>query len=348
MVSNLSLIEGAYLQDLLEQPAALRRTLDGLYEAGPVADVRKLLSARPIRQAVLTGMGSSLHALYPICYQLNRKGIRTLMVETSELLYSLPEILDPETLPVVVSQSGRSVEVVRLIERPEMPPFVGVTNTPDSPLARQAAAAVLTRAGDEFSVSCKTYVAGLVALQWLADVLCGVDLAQSRARLAQAEAATAKYLANWKEHVAALVNELKGVRDVFIAGRGASLATAGTGGLILKESTHMHAEGMSSPAFRHGPMEMLSDGVFVMVCAGDAETEPLNRRLVEDIVSAGGRAVLAGPEADNPVFRLPDLPVEVRPVVEILPVQMISLTLGLLTGHEPGKFSFATKVTTIE
>ena len=30
----------------------------------------------------------------------------------------------------------------------------------------------------------------------------------------------------------------------------AALAAAGTGGLILKESTHVHAEGMSSAAFR--------------------------------------------------------------------------------------------------
>lgn len=348
MVSAFSLIEGAYLRDLLEQPEALRRTLDGLSESRPLTDVQKILSRRPLRQAVLTGMGSSLHALYPIFYQLNKHGIRTVMVETSELVYSIPEVLDEETLLVVVSQSGRSVEVVRLLERPDLPSVIAITNTPDSPLAQKAAAAIVTRAGDEFSVSCKTYVASLIALQWLADVVCRKDLGQSRAKLAQAAPAAEKYLASWQDHVWTLCEELKGVRDVFVAGRGSSLAAAGTGGLILKESTHIHAEGMSSPAFRHGPMEMLSDSVFLLVCDGDPETAPLNRRLVEDVLSAGGRAALAAPDAEKPVFRLPDVPVEVRPVLEILPVQMISLALGFLAGREPGKFSLASKVTTVE
>jgi glucosamine--fructose-6-phosphate aminotransferase (isomerizing) len=347
MESKFSVIEGAYQRDLLAQPEALRKTVEGLFEPSPRAALDKLLARRRFTRAVLTGMGSSYHVLYPACFELNRRGIRTLMVETSELVYSMPEVLDEETLVVVVSQSGRSAEVVKLLERPNLPPLIAVTNTPDSPLARGAAAVVLTRAGEEFSVSCKTYVAAVVAMQWLTDVVLGKDPAASRARLEQAAPASAAYLAGWQDHVTALAARLTGVRDVFLAGRGASLATAGTGGLILKESTHIHAEGMSSPGFRHGPMEMLSPAVFLMVFEGGPETAALNRRLVDDVVRAGGGAALAGPDAEGP-FRLPAVAAEVRPVVEILAVQMLSLALGLVAGREPGRFELASKVTTIE
>jgi glucosamine--fructose-6-phosphate aminotransferase (isomerizing) len=347
MDASFSTIEGAYLRDLLAQPRALTDTLESLFAPAQRAPFDKLLAGRSFRKAVLTGMGSSYHVLYPACFEMNRHGIRTLMVETSELLYSMPEVLDEETLLVAVSQSGRSVETVRLLERANLPPIIAVTNTPDSPLALAASATVLMRAGEEFSVSCKTYVATVLAMQWLSDVLCGKDPACSRAQLAEAAPAAAAYLADWKRHVRSLAEQLQGVRDVFVAGRGSSLATAGTGGLILKESTHFHAEGMSCPAFRHGPMEMASNSIFLLAFEGDEATAPLNRRLVEDVLAVGGRAGLAGPDASGP-FRLPRLSAAVRPVVEILPVQMISLALGLLSGREPGRFDHATKVTTVE
>ena len=53
---------------------------------------------------------------------------------------------------------------------------IAVTNTANSPLGRNATASLLTRAGNEFSVSCKTYVAGLMGLTWLGDVLCESDV----------------------------------------------------------------------------------------------------------------------------------------------------------------------------
>jgi glucosamine--fructose-6-phosphate aminotransferase (isomerizing) len=155
------------------------------------------------------------------------------------------------------------------------------------------------------------------------------------------------YLSPWRQHVQELAGGLQGVRDLFIAGRGGSLAAAGTGGLIVKESAHFHAEGMSSPAFRHGPFEMLSDQVFVLVFAGDPATAPLNEALVRDCRAAGGRAALVGSTVERGAFRLPEVSSRLRPVAEMLPVQMVSLALGALAGREAGRFERATKVTTI-
>jgi glucosamine--fructose-6-phosphate aminotransferase (isomerizing) len=156
------------------------------------------------------------------------------------------------------------------------------------------------------------------------------------------------YLANWRDHVRSAGAELAGARDLFILGRGASLAAAGTAGLITKESAHFHAEGMSAAAFRHGPFEMVNDALYALVLAGDPATTPLNRRLVEDIVQAGGRAALAGEDAEPALFRLPWVPASVRPIVEILPAQMITLALAAMAGREAGKFEHATKVTATE
>ena len=346
MLPALSLIEGAYLRDLLAQPQALADTLAGL-RAAPSWEVR----AASYAKIVLTGMGSSLHALHPLQLRLVRAGHTAMLVETAELIHAQADLLDDRTLLVVVSQSGRSVEVVQLLERlaaRAQPPFViGVTNTADSPLAKGARAIVWMRAGQEYSVSCKTSLATLVALEWLGGALGGEDPGAVLRELEQAAPAAQSYLAEWRRHVEQLMGELRGVRDLFITGRGASLAAAGTGGLIVKESAHFHAEGMSSPTFRHGPFEMISAEVFVLVFAGDPATAALNAALVRDVRAAGGRAALVGDAEEPGVFRLPAVPACVRPVVEMLPVQMVSLALGALAGREPGRFERGTKVTTI-
>jgi len=346
MPVDLSVLAGAYLRDLLAQPEAVVATLAGLRDQPPLP-ARAFSCAR----IVLTGMGSSLHALYPLHLRLIRAGHSPVSVETAELVHAQSALLDERALILAVSQSGRSAEILQLLDliaaRASRPFVIGVTNTVGSPLATRADVAVPLHAGPEFSVSCKTYLAALVALEWLGSILCGDDLAALFGEFAPVARAVESYLAGWREHAAHLTIEFAGLRHLFLTGRGASLAAVGTGALILKESTRFHAEGMSSPAFRHGPLEMVNPGLHALVFAGEPATAPLNESLVRDIRAAGGRAWWVGETAPVAVFRLPDSPARLRPMFEILPVQMLSLALAALAGREPGRFERATKITSV-
>jgi len=345
---GLRTIEGQYLRDLLQQPQALENTLASLQTSKALVNLARRLNQGRFQRVVLTGMGSSFHALHPLTLALINRGITALMVETSELLHYQRRFSERKTLIVAVSQSGQSVEMVRLLRvNGERSPVIAVTNTPGSPLAKHATAAVLTQAGKEFSVSCKTYVTALMALTWLADVLCEANLQGSQQRLRQAGPAAAAYLAHWQDHVQQLAEMLETTRNLFLAGRGASLASTGTGALIIKESAHFQAEGMSSAAFRHGPVEMLGSETFVFIFAGDAKTRKLNRRLLDDIRQKQGRAELIGKEASWSCCRI-ESDSALRQVLEILPVQTITLALALRMGREPGRFAVANKITTTE
>jgi glucosamine--fructose-6-phosphate aminotransferase (isomerizing) len=299
---------------------------------------------------VLTGMGSSYLGLVPLHLRLVAAGLAPLTVESSELLHYQRPLLAAGTLLVLVSQSGRSAEIVRLLEavRGRGVVTIGITNTADGPLAREATAAVLTRAGEEATVSCKTYLAAQAALAWLGEVLAGGDHEAARAALGEAAPGVASYLESWRSHVEWLAERLDGVRAVFYAGRGPSLAAAGSAGLITKESTHRPSEGMSSAAFRHGPMEMLDDAVFLLAFAGAAPTRALNEALVADARAAGARAFLAADDAAEPALRLPAVPGLARPIVELLPAEMITLALAALDGREAGRFERMAKVTATE
>jgi glucosamine--fructose-6-phosphate aminotransferase (isomerizing) len=337
-----SMVEGPYLRDILAQPRALEDTVAGLCAAPALPNLPAF------DRIVLTGMGASYHALHPLHIQLVQHGFQAVAYETSELIHYYAAALTSRTLLVAVSQSGRSVEIVRLLDAAAAMYTIGVTNTPESPLATGSDFTILTHAGAEASVSCKTFVSALVALEWLGVALRGADRQQIESTLREAAPAAQGYLAGWEAKVGSLVNLLEGARSLFVTGRGASMAAVGAGGLILKESAHFHAEGMTCSAFRHGPFEMSGPGVFVLVCAGDPKTAALNEKLVLDVRSTGARAALVAPQSDVDAFRIPLTSPAVRPVVEILPVQLMSLALAALAGHEPGKFRLLAKITTIE
>jgi len=344
-----TIIENDYVRDILDQPRALEATLQNLSVPDSFAQILRHLAQGEIQRAVLTGMGSSFYALLPLHARLTAAGLTTVMLETSELLYYFSSLLDERSLIIAVSQSGRSAEIVRLLNASARRfVLIGVTNTADSPLALQSDCAFLTHAEEEFSVSCKTYVTALMALHHLGSLLTNANPHNTTAELEPAVPAVRHYLASWRDHVVELAACLEGARDLFLVGRGGSLAAAGTGGLIIKESTHRHSEGMSSAALRHGPLEMLSQETFVLVFEGDEKTRTLNVRLVGDIRQNGGRAELIGPNAALSSLRIPEVPQSVLPILEILPVEMVTLALAAQTGREAGRFTLGSKVTVAE
>jgi glucosamine--fructose-6-phosphate aminotransferase (isomerizing) len=348
MVEPARVVEGPYLGDILDQPRALAETHRRLEVSPALERIARRLAGGGYRRVVLTGMGSSYHGLHPLLLRLVEKDVPAALVETSELLHYQPRLVEGALL-VIASQSGRSAEVVRLLAGVEgRAEALAVTNTADSPLARQSTAVLLTHAGDEATVACKTYVAMQLALVWLGAVLGGDDPARAREALAPLSERAGAYLGAWRAHVEGLVPLLSGTRSLYYVGRGPSLAAAGSAGLITKEAAHRPAEGMSSAAFRHGPMELLDGSVLVLAFAGRSPTRALNEALVRDVRAAGGRAHLVSDDADVAAFRLPSVPEEALPVVELLPVEMVTLALAAGDGREAGTFRVGGKVTTTE
>jgi glucosamine--fructose-6-phosphate aminotransferase (isomerizing) len=341
-------IKGPYLQDLLSQPKALEATHAWLAERGRWSVVSEFLSAHRARRIVLTGMGSSFHSLHPLNIALIDAGFTPILMETSELIHYGRALIDEQTLIIAVSQSGRSAETLRLIEVSKHASLLAVTNTQDSPLAHASRCALISQAGPEATVSCKTYVTGLMILQWLGAIVAGRSEADTVQMLRQAASCLDEYLNHWREHCEALADKLRGTRHLFLAGRGDSLAAVGTGALIIKESAHCHAEGMSSAAFRHGPMEMLQPHMRTVVFSGAVPTRELNRQLLRDLTEKGGVCDEIGEEATYAPFRLPNVDAQLRPLLEILPIQMMTLALAALASREAGRFEHATKITATE
>jgi len=91
---------------------------------------------------------------------------------------------------------------------------------------------------------------------------------------------------------------------------------------------------------------MVGSNVFLVVFEG-AGTADLNAKLVHDVVARGGRSALCGANGAGP-FALPPAPARLTPVLEILVAQLVTLALAARLGREAGRFSHATKVTSVQ
>jgi glutamine---fructose-6-phosphate transaminase (isomerizing) len=350
-MTDTSLQSNAYVHDILDQPLALRNTIKGLSDTdfSFFEPFICQLNSDKLHRIVLTGMGASFHALHPIFFSLIERGLHAQMIETSELIHYASDLLEPSTLIVAVSQSGRSIEIIQLLERIQgKVMLIGVTNSPDRLLATRADAVLFTDAGVENTVSCKTYVTALAALSFLARILTGQETDSTLSELQRAPEFVENYLSHWETHVEAALEIVKGVEFMMLAGRGVSQAAAETGGLIIKEAAHFPAEGMSCAALRHGPLEMMSSRTLAVVYEGDGKTANLNSALVDGLRKAGGRAHLIRQSGELDLFTLPQSSLTILPMLEILPAQMLSLALAIQHGHAPGQFEHITKVTAVE
>jgi glutamine---fructose-6-phosphate transaminase (isomerizing) len=347
-----------FLAEIAAQPDAILRAAAGLHDQLPA--LRRVPAVRNGRQLVFTGMGGSYDTCYAPVTTLASGGITGVMVDCAELLYFRRPTLAGGTLLVVVSQSGESAEVVRLVEElhhgPERPFIVSVTNGPDNSLARMANVALDSRAGQEQGPSTMTFAGALVVLAALAQVLSGQPADEAVSGVgadAQAVAQSVQQLLALVDDRAEPLRAWLGDRQVLtLLARGAGRAASEMGALTLKEAARFPAEAMQSAQFRHGPLELAGREAAVVLIATEAATRDVDSRLAAELV-ASGVAVLhisgGGEEVEGAkTIRLGAVDRALAAVPAIVPIQLLAWRLAVDRGFKPGTYTRGSKITTRE
>lgn len=344
----------SFATELEEQPDALHRLLDAvesdLRAAMPLGEQ---LRAGRFRRVILTGMGGSYCAIYPASLYLLSRGITAIALPSGELFHHTPAALDAETLLIAVSQSGASVETRRVVEEGPRPgAVIGVTNDPDSPLARASDVVIHLRAGFEATVSSKTYTSSLAAMHVLARALLGEPLAPEISALRATADMLREELPGWQAAARDMVEKLDGVQTRIFLGRGPSYASAMAGALVTKECAKVPTEGMNGAEYRHGPLEISGPDIALIVFGGPAHTRENARRLASDMAGLGARTVFVGnPPVESPaVMNIPISSTDdwLLPISEIIPAQCFAAALAAHRGLKVGHFYHGKKITVDE
>jgi glucosamine--fructose-6-phosphate aminotransferase (isomerizing) len=334
-----------YLADILSQPAALREALTS-YSKSAIEKV----NLADFDRIIMSGMGSSCYAAYPAFIELSKQSVPVQLVNAAELLHSLSGMIGSRSLLWLNSQSGRSAELVHLLAHVQARPpahLLTFVNDVSSPMGERADTCIPIHAGEEATVSTKTYT-NMLAVNLLAAVQCsGGDVDAVIGEMRNAADAVETYLAGWEARVQELDSALGEFNELFIIGRGSSMSAVWNGSLTNKEAAKYAFEGMHAADFRHGPLEIVSEGFAALIFAGSNQTSALNRELAREILSYGGNAIWLDsvPDPEIPTILFPETSELVCPLAEILPMQMLTLAMAKRKGVEAGKFQYVSKVT---
>jgi glutamine---fructose-6-phosphate transaminase (isomerizing) len=334
--------------ELGESPAIVERLLDRA--VAQVDEVAARVHARGLDLAVIAARGTSDHAALYAQYVLGaRNGIVVAPASPSlASLYGTPPRMG-SALVIGISQSGRSPDVVAVIEasRRQGALTVAVTNEPDSELAAAAECLIELEAGSEKAVAAtKTYVAEIAVIAMLSAALSGDEGSREELRSVPAALRSAleqeplieKFAAAWA-----------GEDRCAVLARGFNYATAREWALKLKEVANVLADPYSAADFQHGPIALVERGFPILAIATSGPAFEGMAELLERLQGDGARLLILSDSARfdrlGDVVRVPAVPEWLSPLVAIAPAQLFALYLALARGLDSEHPRSLSKVT---
>lgn len=189
-----------------------------------------------------------------------------------------------KTMYVVISQSGMSPDTINMLNGAKANGafIIGVTNNPDSKVAKLSDYTLLLSAGEEKAVAAtKTFTTQLMALLMLADALGekNYDFEKIWVKLSE--------LKNNLYKISDLSNKITNASNLIILSRGVTEGIARECGLKLTETCYKMTFTGSSNEFEHGPKALISEGTPVIMLAPDGDFAPSYIESVKKFKSAG-------------------------------------------------------------
>jgi glucosamine--fructose-6-phosphate aminotransferase (isomerizing) len=357
-----------YMQkEIFEQPIVVAQTLQSYVRPfeGEIALPDMDFPVESIKRVLITACGTAFYVGMVGKYWIERFARVPVEVEVaSELRYRDPVLL-PNTLGVVVSQSGETADTLAALRHMRSNGVVtaGIINVPTSSMAREVDVLLPTHAGPEIGVaSTKAFTCQLAVMAALAARLARAKGKLSHqeeqdivAHLQEAPAALNSAL-DHDDDIAAMAHLIAPARDVLYLGRGPDFPMALEGALKLKEISYIHAEGYAAGEMKHGPIALIDDGVPVIVLAPSGPLFEKTVSNMEEVRARGGKIVLISDargidEAGDgcmATIEMPEVHPLIAPLVYAVPVQLLAYHVAVLKGTDVDQPRNLAKSVTVE
>ena len=352
------------LKEIMEQPNALKATIDPRVRDGRIVLDDLDLDMSCYDRIMITACGSAYHAG---C--VDRSVIETLCripVETelaSELRYR-DFVMDEKNLVIVVSQSGETADTIAALRecRSRGATVLAIVNVVGSSIAKLADHVIYTWAGPEIAVATtKGYTTQVAVLTmfaiWAADRLGRIEpeeYSEMVSALMKIPERAQRTL-DLNARVRKLAKKYHDRKSLFFIGRNLDYSSCLEGSLKLKEISYIHSEAYAAGELKHGTIALIEPGrLVVALCC----CERLFDKTVSNIqqVKARGAKVLAVAlesnrrifsEADD-VLLVPSTHRLLVPIVEIIPLQLFAYFVAGFNGCDIDKPKNLAKSVTVE
>jgi glucosamine--fructose-6-phosphate aminotransferase (isomerizing) len=332
-----------FLNDILRQPNTLKGTIDFLLGVGRPALDAATAAIRRARHVYLTGIGSSWHAALTAGPLFHLGAFPVHMLDVAELLEFAT--IPPDSVIIVISRSGRSVEVVNLLNkvRNRDVTVIGITNSEDGPLTKEAQISIMVPTELDHAISVNTYSTLAATAGILASFVVGSWNSTLGTALYRAVEETASAIPAWQTQIADTPWLAPGAVYYFLA-RGSSLGTCQEARLLWEEGIKSPATAIGTSTFRHGPQEMVTpEARFGMWIDGE-HMRPQDLAVARDLRKLAARVMLIGrdlpQDAGDLVFQVPATPPGWQFLIDIIPAQLAAERLARLSKVDCDSFRF--------
>jgi glutamine---fructose-6-phosphate transaminase (isomerizing) len=334
-----------FYHDIQQQPHSLRQ-LNRFYCEGPGREL--LESLYDPTNLILTGMGASFHAAMIVAPLFHINRIPVLAIESIDLLnYSLSGLVSGSTL-VYASQSGASGEVIPVVEQTKN--LIAVTNEETSPLALHANSVFPIQAGfGESGVACSAYVNTVAALWLMARKWSGIFDNTEFEQLSYIADRVEYLLEQAETSVELWMNKLEKASTLIFIGHGPHSATARHTAMMLGEWPKQPALSYGLGAFRHGPIEIITPDMGVVIFASTGTTDSSAKNLAQELTEIGAKVLLVENGVTHGVWEHPSnidrVDEFLAPILDVIPGQLFAEALARRL-NVPPKFRYIQKVVT--
>jgi len=326
------------LAEILSQPECWKRCLDELDRSKKLEAVRERFTGT---EWLFIGCGSSYYvALSAAATMTMLTGQRARAIPASEILFGPEFVLSSSQLvPVLISRSGRTSEVLRAAEllKSRRVPTLAITCATQEALERLATATIVLPAADEKStVMTRSFSSMLLALQQLAATVAGDS--KSSESLRELPAAAAPVLQPVVGKIRKFVEDHDFADYVYLA-QGALYGLACEGALKVMEMSVSYAQAFHTLEFRHGPKSIVSrETLLVFLLSETGYEEEVS--VLEEMKSLGATTLAIVNRSDARARAAADLLVElnleVPELARLAPYLFAEQLLGLFTGLKKG------------
>ena len=332
------------MKEIFEQPTTIANAFRGrimdVYNTSRLGGISlSVEELNSIKKICIVACGTSWHAGMVGQYLIEDIAKIPVRVEyASEFRYRDP-LLNPETLVVVISQSGETADTLAALReaRARGTKVMGITNVVGSSIARETDFGSYIHAGAEIGVaSTKAFTSQITVLFLLALLLGRMrsvsprDGAEYIKELKSIPAKVSEIL-SMDSGIRAIAEKYKNATNALYLGRGINFPVALEGALKLKEISYIHAEGYPAAEMKHGPIALIDENMPVIVVAPDdfVYTKILNN--IEEVKTRKGKIIVVANEPSNGLEDLADdiifiprtLPA-LTPLLTVIPLQLFA------------------------
>lgn len=257
-----------------------------------------------------------------------------------------------KTLVIAISQSGETADTKKCVNiANEMKvDTLGIVNVKGSSIARICKHVIYTLAGPEIAVATtKAYLAQITTLILLA-------VKNSKEKINTEDLQKLPYYIETiiNKDYTSLANKLYTKDDIYFIGRGIDYALCMEGSLKLKEISYIHSEAYAAGELKHGTISLISEGTPVIVVATSDELYLKTISNAKEVKARGAYVILVTDKevinegVYDELISIPKVTEELRPILTIIPLQLISYEVAKLRGNDIDKPKNLAKSVTVE